>query len=1192
MKNIKSLLGILFIALLFSMKVSAYTITLEKDKWQLISFPKLPQDRSIEGLFGDSISNGSLVAVWSFDNANKTWHSWPQKAFDNRSGLVQLETSKGYWVKVKQNIVLSIEGDASNISEQILYPGWNLLGISSETEMSHEQAFAGVPFLELWSYDKSKNGFLSVKKSGGSQIVLQEEFTQVTPNQGYWMYVTEQTSLIPSMGTLLPPDIDLEPLLNLTEYGKETLWDQLTPGDVDWDGDGFFDFPNTQTTVAFGDFLNRQRLSITNEGNGVLSWQARLEPPVKWLLFEAFDENEQPVLTNNVVGNVSDTNGELVMVVNRVGLAPSDNYTTELVLTANGSNAEKRIEVSMAVADVVGDYEITVRLDEIDGKKADLHNPKYFLSFARDGDGVKAFLDEERSLLIPETTYLSGSYINDPESHFQVLGQLYLPKEHEHNPYQTDIRREFTIIGQRSDGRDGLSPLDLKGTYAENIYGIFEQPIQLTGEFVATRLSPIPKKKDLTITTPVMGEIVSSAVDDGVSIFEFNVTDRYSITDVKTNLRIQHSLPEELEVYLISPQDTEIKLHEKQSRSLADVRFDDYDESAESLDLLNGQLSFGLWKLKIKNHSTTVGQLESWTIDISGAKVYTINGETLPGIRLQLSGCGIVRTVISDEITGRFEFDGLIPCDYDISVAQLGYEVSTTTVRIEGCFKTASNKCDSESDYIQSLSSDQLAEIAPKLVATSGTMKVIVSPTTAMLPRKQNETISIQAVDVTDYSALSKTLKNRKWELYKRVNSWSSISPQGYLVDVEGYGESIPAGTNYISYSEDYKKWNETSNITLSDSNILDPRGGTNAVKVTHSGNGEWGKIMTTNGFGEGGFVLAKDEYVTLSAFVKKGTSSEIRFRFANGAGSVIKGEVMNFTTGAFTGENDLPSTTVALANGWYRASVTYKATADFSDFHCDFSFGYNGTHKVSSPRNIYLFGPQCEKHSAQASLIPIMVGDITVMIPLQNMTGYIATGAEHEDRSLSNQQDVLVADGQTSSALGSWSHNFDYKSSNAGIYYLKLSSEVQASGVTETISYTSEAINISYQNLTDYHFGIRSVYAAAGTSGMKAMDMATFDIDRPPYLVDGNPKGLEDSDSFKVLVDEGTETNQSNDLFQNPEDPSQFSFVPTGMDEQSGNLNKHYRMHISTGQLIHSPPVYGGSFRLDIGVQSSEGAE
>lgn len=126
---------------------------------------------------------------------------------------------------------------------------------------------------------------------------------------------------------------------------------------------------------------------------------------------------------------------------------------------------------------------------------------------------------------------------------------------------------------------------------------------------------------------------------------------------------------------------------------------------------------------------------------------------------------------------------------------------------------------------------------------------------------------------------------------------------------------------------------------------------------------------------------------------------------------------------------------------------------------------------------------------------------------------------------------------------------------------------------------------------------GSQSYYGAAGSAGMKAMDMATFDIDRPPYMVDsegtsiGN-QGPEDSDSFKAVVDDATETNQANDLFQNPQDPSQFSFVPTGMDDQAGNLKKHYRMHISTGQLIHSPPVYGGNFKLDIGIQTSEGAE
>lgn len=964
MDNMLTRLLLVIVSVLVSFGINASTVQFQKDKWQLVSFTQLPQDATISSIFGELGTNGGLIAVWGFDNASKQWTSWPQKLGIPTSNLSVLETGKGYWVKTSQDLELVIDAAVSNTGEQILYPGWNLIGMASETELSHEQAFAGVPYLELWSYDQTQNAFLSVRKSGGSQIILQEEFTQIKPGQGYWLYVTEQTSLIPNMGTLLPPDVDLEPLLNLTQYGVETPWDTISPGDVDWDGDGYFDFPNTQSTVAFGDFLNRQRLAITNKGNGVLSWQAKLDPPVKWLMFEAFDEEGQPVLTNHAIGNVSDTNGELVLVTNRVGLAPSDNYTTELVLTANGSTAEKRIAVNMAVADVVGDYEVTVRLDEVDGKKADLHNPKYFLSFARDGNGVKAFLDEERSLLIPETTYLSGSYINDPQSHFQVLGQLFLPMGHEHNPYQNDIRREFTIIGQRSDGRDGLSPLDLKGTYAENIYGIFDDPIQLTGEFVADRLSPIPKKKDLTITLPVTGEIVSSAENDGISLFEFDVTDRYSITDIKTNISIEHSLPQMLDVALISPKNTKISLHSQQHRAIGDLRFDEHDTSIESLDLLDGQLSLGKWKLEIKNHSTTVGQLNAWTMDISGAKVYNITGQTTPGIRLQLSGCGIVQTTISDGSTGEFNFDHLVPCDYDISVSQLGYASTLTSVRIQGCFKTLSQPCNTEQDYQVNLSSAQLQELQPQLVATSGVMKVIVSPTQTYISNDSSLNTEVQAVDVTDYSQLNQTLLARTWSFYKKN---------------------------------------------------------------------------------------------------------------ASAADSLIS------------------------------------------------SIGSNS---------------------------------------------------------------------------GSWGHSVQHLEENAGLYYVRLTSRVRLTNGTEVNKeFTTADIAISYNNLSGIHMGSQSYYGAAGSAGMKAMDMATFDIDRPPYMVDsegtsiGN-QGPEDSDSFKAIVDDATETNQANDLFQNPQDPSQFSFVPTGLDDQAGNLKKHYRMHISTGQLIHSPPVYGGNFKLDIGIQTSEGAE
>ncbi len=964
-KSLRSaVLSVLCVSALLFSTASASALEFKANQWQLVSFPRLPSDASIDAVFGEAAGNGQLSAVWTYDNNAQQWQSWPAQANLATSNLTEFTLGQGYWVKTQNDLVLDLIDATEAVGEMTLYPGWNLIGLSVDQAMGHEQALAGVPFLELWKYDSDQNKFLSVQKSRGSQIILKEEFSQIEAGLGLWVYMAEQSTLLPSMGTLLPPDIDIEPLLNLSAYGTEATWDQMTPGDIDWDEDGFFDFPNTQTQVSFGDFLNRQRLSIINEGNGVLSWQATIEPAVDWLLFEAFDEEDQPVLTNIAMGNVSSTFGELVLVGNRTGLAPSDNYKTQIVLRANGSLQEKRIDVSMAVADVVGDYEMTVRLDEINGKQADLHNPKYFLSFARDGEGVKAFLDAERSLLIPQLTYLSGDYVADPESHFQVLGQLYLPQGHEHNPYESDIRREFTIVGQRSNGKDGLSPLDLKGTYSENIYGIFDEPIQLTGEFVGIRLSPTPKTKDQSISAIISGEILA----EDTSVFELDITDRYSMTDLKTALRIEHPQPEALTVKLTGPQwidgdgepqRTTVVLHDKQTRSLTDVRFDDYDTAIGPLDNFDGQLSFGKWTLQIINISTSVGFLNAWNLDISGATVYQLTGTVADaGIRIQVSGCGVVDSVITDP-SGNFTFDGLIPCDYELKVLQLGYEISSTNVRIIGCMQD--EICNTQADFTQTLDAQQLAELQPQLVTSSGAMKVLVSPSSGQLP------ITLQAVDVTDYAQLDKSIQSRTWQLYKKVNNITAISDDGYLIDVEAVQSKVPYGKNFTAYSEDFTQWNNTSRITLEQVSILDPRGGSNAVKVSHSGGGD-GTIHASNGVGEGSFQVKSGNFVTLSVFAKLGSNDEIRLRFADGA-AYKNAEVLEIATGVHTGGSDLHSSSIALANGWYRVSATYAVTEDYSDFHCDVKYGDNGTYDVVDPSYIYIFGPQCEITSSHGRI-------------------------------------------------------------------------------------------------------------------------------------------------------------------------------------------------------------------------------
>ena len=1207
MKSIIRTLVLLVGFQLVSTLAQANALTIAADQWQLISFSQLPDQRTVDDVFGEAAADGTLESLWGFDNALKQWRSWPARDGVVSSDLTQLEPGLGYWVKTSVELVVEVTGATQSVGEMILNPGWNLVGFPITDDKPHEQVLASVPYLELWSYEPAQNAFLGIRRAAGSEIILEEQFSNLSPGKAYWIYLTEQTSLLPSLGTLLPADIDLSPLLTFPEYGQETLWTTLTPGDVDWDEDGFFDFPNTQQHIAFGDFLNRQQIYIVNEGNSVLSWQATIEPAVDWLLFEAYNEEGEAVLTNIALGDAADTNGELILVANRVGLPSSGSYTTQVVLRANGAVQEKRIDVVLEVADVVGDYKVTVRLDTIDGKAADLHNPIYFLSFARDGQGVKAFLDAERSLLIPQTTYLSGSILSDPLAHINVLGQLYLPVGHEHNPYDKDIRREFTLLGHRSDGQDGLPPLDLRGDYAENIYGLFDQPIQLTGEFVAERLSPLPETQDLALSDAVSGEIVAVETDGGLSSFEFEIAERLSITDVKTNLKIQHLTPETLTVSLVGPSGTKIILHQQESRSLAEVRFDDFDPSVESLDNFDGQLALGIWRLEIQNSSSNVGSLDSWVLEIAGATVYQIQGQTDPDTALQLTGCGVVLSTTADA-EGWFSFDGLIPCDYEISVVQQGYQVTSTAVRILGC--SDDNPCNAEEDYFVTLSAEQLAELAPQLRDAYGQMEVVVSPLSLTLLPEQAESeqltpqeaspLEVKAVDITLYSDLDVSLQSRTWQLFKRINSWSSISSEGYLVDIPSSDVATPL-SNFISYSETSTEWTPSASVAIERASVTDPRGGNNAVIATHNGDGTIGTVFNSSTMGEGNFSVLEDQFVSFSVFVKSGSLNQANLVLSDGT-TVVASEILDITSAAHLGGDHLNPSVTLMADGWSRITVTWQASQDYSALNCQLQLSKNASVAIDSEETLYVFGPQAEVYGAsQAQWVPIGQGMI-FFIAQPRESGYLTTGENHV-LDEPEEQDILVVEQSTSG--NTWTHQFDADPAQAGVYYIVLISDVLDSDSNAAeLRYTTVDITLFDAQLDTVHWGLHSVHAGAGSLGLAAMDMATFDIDRPPLLVgEDDVAGPEDSDSFKVEVDEATSTNQHNDLIENPAGSGQYSFVTNGMGEPEGDINRHFRLFISTGQLFMGGSVYGNSgasgsalsgegLRLDMGIQSAEEGE
>ena len=97
---------------------ATHTISLAAG-WNLISIPVLPEDASVNAIFGSSI----VPPVYEYDAGYKS--------------VTILEPKKGYWVLANSPVDVDITGTTPTNLEVTVVPGWNLIGpVSSGVEVS------------------------------------------------------------------------------------------------------------------------------------------------------------------------------------------------------------------------------------------------------------------------------------------------------------------------------------------------------------------------------------------------------------------------------------------------------------------------------------------------------------------------------------------------------------------------------------------------------------------------------------------------------------------------------------------------------------------------------------------------------------------------------------------------------------------------------------------------------------------------------------------------------------------------------------------------------------------------------------------------------------------------------------------------------------------------------------------------
>lgn len=142
----------------------AQSISLVKG-WNLISFYSLPENATVENVFGSNISNVSIIK-------NDVGFYKPGKADDLQS-LTTLKFGEGYLVKATKAFTMTIEGKEAESTTISLKAGWNLLGYPKATESTASSV--------LTKYSELKD--------------LQGAQTKLTPGKGYYIKMTSDTSI-------------------------------------------------------------------------------------------------------------------------------------------------------------------------------------------------------------------------------------------------------------------------------------------------------------------------------------------------------------------------------------------------------------------------------------------------------------------------------------------------------------------------------------------------------------------------------------------------------------------------------------------------------------------------------------------------------------------------------------------------------------------------------------------------------------------------------------------------------------------------------------------------------------------------------------------------------------------------------------------------------------------------------------
>ena len=147
----------------------------ESNGWNFVSFNLAPADTSLTSILADI--EGNYDRVMYYDASTGQWNSYVPGRPDHFNNLRTWDHTMGLWIRMTGNATLTVEGYVPSITDVTLYPGWNIIGLPSESAGNHDLP---PEVTRIGHFDASEEYNIAYTDDVAGYVF--------EPGQGYWVY--------------------------------------------------------------------------------------------------------------------------------------------------------------------------------------------------------------------------------------------------------------------------------------------------------------------------------------------------------------------------------------------------------------------------------------------------------------------------------------------------------------------------------------------------------------------------------------------------------------------------------------------------------------------------------------------------------------------------------------------------------------------------------------------------------------------------------------------------------------------------------------------------------------------------------------------------------------------------------------------------------------------------------------------